>query len=325
MGIRLGRRTAACVLGASTLAFGIVTASPGAAVAAPTGYGGTHTCTGTQSSPGELSGAYGNVVIDGWCNVDDGPVLVTGNLVVGQDATLNADFGLDNSGFTVDGNMLVGKNASVLMGCDTIFVTIWVFVDETAPNTVPSFPCFDDPNPNAPTLSSHEVIKGNLIADQALGVVLNNDTVGGSFIELGGGGDPTCAFSSQNVFGADVGFPVYSLIADSTVGGNVLVNGLNSCYWGMFRVNVGGNVANTNMTTTNVDSMEDVTNVIHGNFVCLNDTVAPQYGDSNGQPNKVGGLAIGQCGFGVTAPSPPPEADEPGVTPVILPISVPLH
>jgi hypothetical protein len=41
-------------------------------------------------------------------------------------------------------------------------------------------------NPKAPTLSSYAVVRSNLIADQALGVALNNDSVGGSFIELGG-------------------------------------------------------------------------------------------------------------------------------------------
>ena len=66
------------------------------------------------------------------------------------------------------GNLLVGKNASVLAGCDTIYIT--VFVTNGPPQTVPSFPCFDDPNPKAPTLSSHDAVRGNLIADQALGV-----------------------------------------------------------------------------------------------------------------------------------------------------------
>lgn len=320
--MRLGRRAAACVLAASGLAFGIVTASPGAAVAAPTGYGGTHTCTGTQNSPGELSGVYLNVVIDGWCNVDDGPVLVIGNLAVGQNATLNADFGLDNSRFTVDGNLLVGKNASVLMGCDSIFVTVW---GETAPITVPSFPCFDDPDQNAPTLSSHDVIRGNLIANQPLGVVLNNDTVDGNFIETGGGGGLSCTPIPTTVFDADVLFPVYSTLADVSVGGNVLVNTLTSCFWGMFRVKVGRSVVNTNMSFGDPDAMEDATNVIRGNFVCLNDSPAVQFGDSDGQPNKVGGLAIGQCAFGVTAPNPAPEAGVIGVTPVQQPISVPLY
>jgi len=131
------------------------------------------------------------------------------------------------------GNLLVGKNASVLAGCDTIYIT--VFVTNGPPQTVPPFPCFDDPNPKAPTLSSHDAVRGNLIADQALGVVLNNDSVGGSFIEIGGGGDTTCAVSSQNVFGYDAKSPVYGVIADSRVGGNVLVNQLGSCYRGMFR------------------------------------------------------------------------------------------
>jgi hypothetical protein len=323
MGIRLNWRVAASVLGTGGLIVAILTASQGVAAAAPAGHNGAYICTGTLTSPGELSGVYGNVIVKGGCAVDDGPVLITGNLVVEPNGILNADFGKHGSRFTVLGNMLVGKNASVLAGCDAIYIN--VFVTNGPPQTVPSFPCFDDPNPKAPTLSSHDVVRGNLIADQALGVVLNNDSVGGSFIELGGGGDTTCAVSSQNVFGYDVHSPVYSVLADSRVGGTVLVNGLNSCYWGMFRVKVGGSVINTNMTLTDPDAMEDITNVIHGNFVCLNDTPAVQFGDSNGRPNKVGGHAVGQCAFGIILPNPAPEA---GVTkyPVVYqPISVPLY
>lgn len=221
------------------------------------------------------------------------------------------------------GNLLVGKNASVLAGCATTYIT--VFVTNGPPQTVPSFPCFDDPNPKAPTLSSHDAVRGNLIADQALGVVLNNDSVGGSLIEIGGGGDTTCAVSSQNVFGYDAKSPVYGVIADSRVGGNVLVNQLDSCYWGMFRVTVGDSVVNTHITLSDPDAMEDITNVIHGNFVCLNDTPAVQFGDSDGHPNKVGGHAVGQCAFGVILPNPAPEAEVTKYPVVYQPISVPLY
>jgi len=57
------------------------------------------------------------------------------------------------------------------------------------------------------------------------------------------------------VFGYDAKSPVYGVIADSRVGGNVLVNQLDSCYWGMFRVTVDDSMVNTNMTLSDPDAM----------------------------------------------------------------------
>jgi hypothetical protein len=326
--VKLHWRTTTCAIGV----LGLLAACQGVTAAAATGqraaaaavadHHGTSTCTGTLTSPGELTGRYANLVINGACAVQSGPVRVDGNVIVEPNGILNADFAADGSQISIGGNLFVLQNASVLMGCDVIPVTIWA-TTTPPPLTLPSFPCFDDPNPSAPTLSSHDTIGGNVIADQALGVVFNNDAVGGSIIENGGGGGPSCAPSG--VFGQDVGFPPYSTFADTTVGGSVVVTQLDTCFFGMFRVKVGGSVINKGITNSDPDGMEDATNVIHGNFVCLDNTPAIQFGDSDGFPNKVGGFAVGQCAFGLTALNPSPEAGVTGFTPVPQPISVPLR
>jgi len=47
-------------------------------------------------------------------------------------------------------------------------------------------------------------------------------------------------------------------------------------------------------------------------------------GDSNGQPNQVGGNATGECGFDVILPNPAPDVGV-SVPPTFQPASVPLH
>jgi hypothetical protein len=320
--LKRNRYVLSSLIGISGLVVGVLTFGQGVAAAAPAGgNGGNSTCTGTLSSPGELSGTYANLVITGACSVQSGPVTVRGNLTIASGGSLNAVFGLNNSSITIDGNMVVQQNGSAMLGCDVIPVSVWGF---TAPITVPSFPCIDDPNQGDPTLSSHDIIRGNLVENQSLGVVLNNDSVGGNIVVSGGG--TTVCFPPSGIFGEDFGFPPYSAVLDSTVGGNVVATNLDSCWWGMFRNHIGGNVVNENITTpTNPDGNEVLWNIIQGNFICQGNSPANQYGDANSEPNEVGGNAIGQCGFNVIVPNPAPEAGVIGVTPTPMHISVPLH
>jgi hypothetical protein len=313
-------RTLMCALGAGGLVLGALASSTGVANASPD-HSRTTTCNGTQAAPGELAGTYQNLVIAGECAVQNGPVIVRGNLTVAPNAALNAVFGLNNSNLTVDGNMYVQKNASVMIGCDTVSVTLW---GTTGTFLTPEFPCIDDPNgATAPTLSSHDVIRGNLIAIDTLGVVLHNTAVDGNVYENGGGGGNNC--TNQGIFNQDIGFPQYSGYFDSSVRGNITVTNLTTCWYGIFRVDVGGNMTNNNIVNNDPDGNEDQTNVIQGNLVCLNDSPAVQWGDGNGEPNEVGGRAVGQCGFNVEVPNPAPEAGVVGVTPVLVHVSVPLH
>ena len=81
-------------------------------------------------------------------------------------------------------------------------------------------------------------------------------------------------------------------------------------WFGIIRVNVGGNVVAANTSGTQVglpgtefegilDSTEIVSNVIGGNLICHGNTPPAQIGDAildegNG-PNTVGGNALGEC------------------------------
>jgi hypothetical protein len=119
-------------------------------------------------------------------------------------------------------------------------------------------------------------------------------TIHGNLVS-NGGGDPA---SERN-------FPV----KDDTIDGNVTIQGWNGFWFGVIRVNVGGNVivANNSGTQTGLpgtefegvlDSNEVVDNVIGGNLICHGNTPPAQIGDAaeeGGGANTVGGNAIGEC------------------------------
>ena len=312
-------RTLSCALGAGGLLLGVLAAGQGVAGASPVQRSGTSTCTGTLSNPGELTGLYENLDIYGVCAVQNGPVQVLGNVTIEPNASLNAVFGKKNSSLVVWGNMNVDKNAVVMMGCDTVSVTLWGL---TALFNTPEFPCIDDPNgATAPTLSSHDVVKGNLTAIDSLGVVLHNTQVMGNVFENGGGGGNNCV--NQGIFNQDIGFPQYSGFFDGTVNGNLTIENVTSCWYGSFREIIDGSYVHENVVNNDPDGNEVSGNTIAGDMICKGNSPAIQFGDSNGTPSKVAGLATGQCGFNVTALNPAPEAGVIGVTPVPVHISVP--
>src|ERR1700691_3570911 len=187
------------ILGVTGMAALVVAAIPGVAAAAPDGHGGNYTCTGTSAAPGTLAGNFANVTITGTCLVDAGNVNIAGNLTVANGASLVADFGQNDhtdsgtSNIRIAGNMLVESGASVLLGCYPLQVSLWGGGAPPSLFTTPDFPCDDDPNAfpasgiSTPTLSATEYIGGNLISDDALGVVVHNATVRGSVEEYGGG------------------------------------------------------------------------------------------------------------------------------------------
>jgi hypothetical protein len=312
-------RTLSCALGAGGLLLGVLAAGQGVAGASPVQRSGTSTCTGTLDNPGELTGFYENLDIKGVCAVQNGPVQVLGNLTVEPNASLNAVFGLKNSNLTVWGNMNVDKNATVMMGCDTVSVTLW---GTTGLFNTPEFPCIDDPNGlTAPTLSSHDTVKGNLTAIDSLGVVLHNTQVLGNVFENGGGGGNNCV--NQGIFFQDIGFPQYSGFFDGTINGNLTIENVTSCWYGSFRMVIDGSYVHQNVINNDPDGNEVSDNQIAGNMICKGNSPAIQFGDSNGTPSKVAGRATGECGFNVTALNPAPEAGVEGVTPVPVHISVP--
>jgi hypothetical protein len=285
----------------------------GSALASATTTSAT-TCTGAPNDPGTLAGGtYSTVSVTGVCAVDGGQVTVTGDVTVAAGATLVAAFannsaGPGTSGITVDGNIDVGSGATLLLGCEAAH-----------------FACVDDPNQNAPTLNSPDTVKGSIVATDPLGVVVHLTTIGGDATQSGGGGGPSCAPSG--IF-ALFQSPVYSDYEDNSIGGNIRVTGLTSCWLGGIRNDIAGSATYSDNALTDPDANEILTNHIGGNFLCSDNSPAIEYGDSHGSPNVVGGFATGQCAFGVEQPDPAPVPGPQGnpagpATPISVPNSSP--
>jgi hypothetical protein len=284
MDVRKSRQVLLCWLGAGALAVGVmaVGVSPAAAKRPAT-------CSGTFESPGLLVGTYtSNVTVEGVCLVNAGPVLVEGNLTLAPGAALAAAFALDDhtgsgsSSLTVRGNLHVQTGATLFLGCNAHFA------------------CLDDPNPANPTLSSPGAVSGNLSEQQPLGVIVHDSTIGGNVQEVGGGGGLTCAPSG--IF-TKLGSPVYSDYEDSSIQGNLDVIGLTSCWLGVARVQVGGNLHMIDDQLADPDAIEILASQIGGNLLCQQNSRVWDSAEENfeslfpriPQPNTVSGRRTGQC------------------------------
>ena len=175
------------------------------------------------------------------------------------------------------------------------------------------FPCIDEPNMKHPTLTSREVINGSVIETSPIGVIVHNSTIGGSVKQTGGGGGLNCVPPKTGVF-ALFKSPIYSDYEDNTVGGNIAVSGVDSCWLGVGREKLGGSVTIADNQMADPDAIEVFANRIRKNLACFGNShpspMAP--GDQpvwdsgeiphNGaiyprrpQPNTVGGRRSGSC------------------------------
>jgi hypothetical protein len=271
------------------------------------------TCTGTTSSPGSLAGGtYSSVDVQGVCFVSAGQVVVTGNVSVDANTgALVAAFALNGgspgttSGITVDGNITVASGATLVLGCEAS-----------------AFPCFDDPNPNAPTLNSPDTVQGSIDATSALGVIVHNSTIGTDIVQTGGGGGSGASYcaTTPGVFSLLMS-PAYSDYEDNTISGNLRGTGVTSCWFGAERNKIGGSGTFANGTFAIPNANEILSNQVAGNLLCLNDMPTVEFNSSaSGTSNVVGGFATGQCAFSVTQPKPAPSGTP---TPISTPATTP--
>jgi hypothetical protein len=274
------------------IAAGPVTAS-GAAVTS-----GTTTCSGTPTAPGVLTGTHGPVLVKGACFVNAGPAVVNGDLTVSPGSVVVAAFGMHNSHLTVKGNVLVRAGAVALLGCDPA-----------------DFACIDDPNQNQPTLSSHATVGLDLRSNLALGVIVHNFSVAGDVIQTGGGGGRNC--TPQGIFKL-FGSPVFSTYETGSVGGDVRISSVQSCWMGLARLHVGNTVVMHFNKLADPDAIEILANDITGNLICRgNSRVWDSSEAGNGlfpripEPNTVGRNRKGQC----VLDSPTKPGDPPGPGP----------
>ena len=105
----------------------------------------------------------------------------------------------------------------------------------------------------------------------------------------------------SGVFAA-FGSPVFSTYEDSSVGGNLDVSNVTSCWLGTARVDIGGNASYANNQIADPDAIEIVFNHIHGNLSCQGNSMVWDSGDLSDnpfprvpQPNTVDGKRSGQC------------------------------
>ena len=103
------------------------------------------------------------------------------------------------------------------------------------------------------------------------------------------------------------GSPDYSTYEDNWIGRNLMVTGVESCWFGTFRNEIGRSMVISRISTADPDAMEIATNTVHGELSCYRNSPAAQFGDSFGEPNIVYGSAEGQCSFKVRRPDPAPD------------------
>ena len=233
-------------------------------------------CPGESAvSPGQsLSGTVnGNLTITGNAYVAKGNNLtVKGNLTLAPGSCLDA-FSLGT--VNVGGNVLVQQRAILALGCSVGAIG-------------PGEPC--------ESMTTNDTVGGNIVATNATTMYLTALWVGGNIVSNGGGPGLSDPYTS---------FP----IKESTIRGNLVVNGWVGAWFGALRNTVYGNVIITNNVGNRVgdfgpDSNEVVQNTVHGNLICTGNVNPVTFGDSGGAPNSVYGNAIGQCGFNVVLPNP---------------------
>ena len=261
--------------------------APGTALASPPICGTLH------GPPGTLAGTYSsNVIIEGTCNVNAGPATVRGSITIRPGGQLLAAFALDHRSTTprstsrllVNGNITAQAGSTLILGCDP-----------------QSYPCEDDPankNPEeAPTLSSRSQVFGNINSREAFSVIVHNDRINGNVSQNGGGGGITCFPEAAPPFSN------YSAYEDTTVRGNVNVSNMASCWLGINRLRVNGNVTVNNNQMADPDAIEILANRINGNLGCRENSMTWNSVEEHmsstfpriPMPNTVIGNRSGQC------------------------------
>ncbi|MEZ0096143.1 hypothetical protein [Streptacidiphilus sp. EB129] len=264
-------------------------------------------CSGTLTSPGVLAGTYkGDVVVKGFCAVNGGAAVVKGDLRIAPGGGLNATFALNDvagsgtSSLRVKGNLLVGRNAVLAMGC------------------LPQHsPCSDDPNAGTGgTLTGVNRVDGDLIAANALAVIVHASTIHGDVTQAGGGGGLDCSVPTSGIFSL-LKSPVFSDYEDNTIGGDLRITRLRTCWLGALRDNVHGDLLDVRNKMADPDADEVHSNVVHGSISCQANSPVVQFGDAaNGTPNQVFDNATGECSFTTLKHNP---AGDPTATPPIPP------
>jgi hypothetical protein len=303
--IRLAFGATAALLG--LVIASVVTAS--AVSAAPLGGRGPYTCTRGNIPPG----TYKSMLITGLCYMKAGTIVIRGNLTVGPRALLDAGASpgdprskpVVTATVRVGGNVFVGKGAVLVLGCSPNLLNI----------------C-----PHGLTFDS---IGGSLTAVNALADVVHGTFISGNVTIMGGGGGAAGGAASAGCFktkahpipapwSEDAALakqvPQFTDFEDGSIGGDLSVTGVRTCWMGAFNLQVRGSLTWADDVASDPDGNEVANNLMGGNIACRDNDPKVQFGDSGDAPNLVRRHAIGECGFNVVLPSPAPEAGQgPGI------------
>ena len=233
-----------------------------AGVAAGTANASTTTISsGTCASGPIASGTYLDLTVTGPCSIPAGAsITVRGTLRLKGSSSLNA---VSLHTLRVHGNVEVGTRVVLGLGCSA------------------------DAGSQCNGKSGSDTIGGNIRAtSRANALIVHGITLFGNLNMQTGGAGVTCH---------PMPLPNFSDLEDSQVFGSVSIQGLTSCWLGVIRNRVNGNVLITNNRMADPDANEVVTNTIFGNLSCHNNRPAAQIGDSGGSLNTVTGSKLGEC------------------------------
>ena len=205
------------------------------------------------------SGSYASLKVTGVCTLGNhADAVVRGDLTIGHHGGLNA---ITGGHLVVWGDVYVRSGGIAGVGCS------------------PAAGC---------GVTTHDRIHGSVIAAAPLAMIFHSNRIDGRVRIKGGGGGVNC---NSVLFGG----PAFTTFEDNTVGGGITVRLMQSCWFGLFRNHVAGNVSVNNNTFADPDATEIQTNVIAGDLSCFGNSPAPQRGDSMGNNNIVSGDVRGQC------------------------------
>jgi len=224
----------------------------------------SYTCTGGTIP----AGTYGSLYVRGPCQPASGDSTFYGNITVGNarpGTTAEFDASSQVPDFEVYGSVLVLTNSIALIGC----------------RPPPQGSC---------SAYGGAYISGSVSSRAALAVILVDNEIEGGVSLGGGGGGVNC--NSNALLG---GSPLYSDVTDNYIAGNVVISGLQTCWFGVIDNYVDGNTTVSYNRSADPDSTEIASNYFNGNLSCFNNSPPAQLGDSGGSPNYVGGTASGEC------------------------------
>jgi len=129
---------------------------------------------------------------------------------------------------------------------------------------------------------------------------VHNFTVTGDVIQTGGGGGRNC--TPQGIFTA-FGSAVYSTYEVGTVGGDIRISSVQSCWMGIVQTKVGNTMVMYFNKLADRDAIEILANNITGNLICRGNSMTWNSSEASfshlfprdPQPNTVGRNRKGQC------------------------------